>query len=311
MLWLTYRQHRIELAVALVGALVIALAFLAAAQYVWAVRVDVGLTDCPIINTQECSARLGEYLRRTGQLTGMPLVLYVYPIVVAAFLAGPMFARDFERGTHRLVWTQGITRTRWVSTKLFIVLAAAVVAAVVLASVGGHAGQLMNGRSDPWRNFNYEGPAFISYLVFAIALGAASGVLFRRTLLAMLATLLLFAGTRILVEWKLRPNYLPTVTTPAGGTNIIALPQDAWHLGVRYVYGSGADYPQDQFGQLMRDFRGGDLYTYLQSHDVFAMSFYQPADRYWLFQSIEAVIFFVLSAILLAFSVWLIARRPA
>jgi hypothetical protein len=311
MVWLTYRQHRLELGIVLVSALVIALALVAAVQYVSAVRVDVGLTACPIINTQECSARLNEYLRRTGQLTRMPLVLYFYPVVVAAFLAGPIFARDFERGTHRLVWTQGITRMRWVSTKLFVVLAAAVVAAVIVASVGGQTLQLMQGVTGPWRTFSFEGPALISYLVFAIALGAASGVLLRRTLAAMLASLLLFAGTRILVEWKLRPNYLPMVTTPAGGPNPVPVPQDAWFYGVRYVYSSGVDYPQDQFNQLMRDFRGGDLYAYLQSHDVFAMSFYQPADRYWLFQSIEAAIFLGLSAILIALTIWLIARRPA
>jgi hypothetical protein len=311
MVWLTYRQHRWELGAVLIGALLIALAIVAVLQYVSAVRVDVGLTACPIINTPECSARLNEYLRRTGHFARMPLVLYVYPAVVAAFLAGPIFARDFERGTHRLVWTQGITRMRWVLTKLFIVLAVAVVAAGIVASVGGQTLQLMQGLTGPWRTFSFEGPALISYLVFAIALGATSGVLFRRRLLAMLVSLLLFVGTRILVEWKLRPNYLPMVSTPAGGPNVVPVPQDAWFYGVRYVYGSGADYPQEQFDQLMRDVRGGDLYAYLQSHDVFAMSFYQPADRYWLFQSIEAAIFFVLSAILLAFTVWLIARRPA
>jgi hypothetical protein len=311
MIWLTYRQHRLELGAVLVGALVIAVAIAALVQFVSAVRVEVGLTACPIINTPECSARLNEYLRRTGQFARLPLVLYVFPVVVAAFLAGPMFARDFERGTHRLVWTQGITRIRWFSTKFVIVLAIAVVAAVIVASVGGQTIQLMQGVTGPWRTFSFEGPALISYLVFAIALGAASGVLFRRTVVAMLASLLLFAGTRILIEWKLRPNYLPMATTPAGGPNVVPVPHDAWFHSVRYVYSSGADYPQEQYDQLMRDFRGGDLYAYLQSHDAFAMSFYQPADRYWLFQSIEATIFLMLSAILVAFTIWLISRRPA
>jgi hypothetical protein len=309
MVWLTYRQHRLEFGVLLIAALALVIVLIALAQYFAGVRLAVGLESCPnVFGTPECLAKFDEYRRQTSGLRGFILALYLYPVVVAGFLAPVIFSRDFERGTHRLVWTQGITRMRWVGTKLGIVFAMAVVAALTIAAFGGLGGELQQ-RTDPWASFDFQGPAFVSYLVFAVALGAALGVLLRRTIVAMLASLLLFAGIRILIEWKLRPNFLPPVVIPAGGPNLIALPQDAWHLGVRYVYASGADFPQEQYDTLMRNFRGGDLYAYLRSHDVVAMSYYHPADQYWLFQSIEAAIFLALSALLVLVTVWLVRRR--
>ena len=43
MVWLTYRQHRLELGTMLIGALAVALTCVAAAVYVAGVRVQVGL----------------------------------------------------------------------------------------------------------------------------------------------------------------------------------------------------------------------------------------------------------------------------
>ena len=270
MLWLTYRQHRIELGVMLVGAIAVALAYVAAAWYVAGVRVQLGLGACPVVfGTPECVARFNEYLRLSGAVTGVPLALYVYPIIVAAFLAGPMFARDFESGTYRLVWTQGITRMRWATSKLAIVSAAAAVAALVIASVGGLTHELMLGNTGPWSAFDFQAPVIVSYLIFAVALGAATGILFRRTVIAMLASLLLFVGVRVLVESKLRPHYLPLLSVRAEGADLTAVPEDAWQIGLRYVYSStGLDFPQEQFNKLMQSWRGGDLHAYLQSNDV-------------------------------------------
>lgn len=310
MVWLTYRQHRLELGTMLIGALAVAIGLVAIVQYIAAQRVDVGVDSCSSFVTEECFAKFNEFERRTLQFRGYVLALYVYPVIVAAFLAGPIFSRDFERGTHRLVWTQGITRLRWALTKLAIVVGVAMLAALAIATVGGQARVLMFGRVDPWATFDFEGPVFVAYLVFAVALGTALGVFLRRTLLSMLASLLLFVGVRILLEWKARPNYLPAAASPAGGPNVTPVPADAWHLGVRYVYSSsGWDFPQEEFNTLMRNFRGGDLYAYLGSHDAVALSFYHPAERYWLFQSIEAAIFLGLSLVLVLMTLWIVRRR--
>ena len=38
----------------------------------------------------------------------------------------PLLAREFEDGTHSLVWTQGVTRRRWLIRQLALGLAAIV-----------------------------------------------------------------------------------------------------------------------------------------------------------------------------------------
>ena len=40
------------------------------------------------------------------------------------FWVAPLIARELETGTYRLVWTQSVSRLRWISTKLALVLGA-------------------------------------------------------------------------------------------------------------------------------------------------------------------------------------------
>ena len=54
------------------------------------------------------------------------------PLLTGMFWGGPLIAREVEQGTHRLAWTQSVSRSRWLVTKLGIfALGAAVVAAVL------------------------------------------------------------------------------------------------------------------------------------------------------------------------------------
>ena len=53
------------------------------------------------------------------ELIGTALV--VVPALVGAFWGAPLIAREFENGTHRLAWTQSITRARWLACKLAVV----------------------------------------------------------------------------------------------------------------------------------------------------------------------------------------------
>ena len=48
-------------------------------------------------------------------------------------LGAPLAAREFETGTFRLAWTQGVTRTRWLAVKLGVVGAASMAVAGLLS----------------------------------------------------------------------------------------------------------------------------------------------------------------------------------
>ena len=56
-------------------------------------------------------------------------VVLVLPALIGLFWGAPLIARELEAGTHRLVWNQSITRTRWLAVKLGLVGLAAIAAA--------------------------------------------------------------------------------------------------------------------------------------------------------------------------------------
>ncbi len=51
--------------------------------------------------------------------------------------------------------------------------------------------------------------------------------------------------------------------------------------------------------------------SYFHTHGILATVLYQPADRYWLFQGIEAAIFLTVAVALLALTVGLVRQRAS
>ena len=110
MIWLTWRQFR-------VSALVL-LAALAAGIVVLAVT-GPQLADLLRERRRGLLRPARRRRRQDGDLLRRHLGWsYALPAVVGVFWGAPMVARELEAGTHRLVWTQSITRTRWLATKL-------------------------------------------------------------------------------------------------------------------------------------------------------------------------------------------------
>lgn len=316
MLWLTYRQHRLELSTLFFVAIALAALLSYAGIQELALRTSLGIDSCvDRLRDEACANLLRAYREQRSPLQGLFIALLALPALVAAFIGGPLFSRDFERGTHRLIWTQGITRVRWAAEKLlgFVIVAAA--AAAILVAVRGFSLPLIGpGMMSPFATYDLDGPAFVAYMVFAVALGAAFSALLRRSVLAMLLSLLTFVGARFVVLTYLRPNFQPPLVWDIRGP----LPTDAWDLQFRYVTADGMDVPANRVFTLMGKFSGAvaepfqfNMNAYFAANDVFTTHLYQPADRYWLFQSIEATLFLGVAAALIALTVWLIKRRPA
>lgn len=333
MVWLTWRQHRVELIGLLVGATVIAVATALLAAFALRVRLELGVDTCvPLPNTNvNCFELSQEWSRRVGPARYLSFAFYVVPALVASYLGGPLLAREFERGTHRLAWTQGIGRVRWALSKLAVVLAVALAAGVILALVGGQTRHLM-GQSGyrPWDTFDQEGPAFLAFIAFGLAAGAFVGAWQRRILTGMFFGLLLFVLVRGLVIVELRPQYEPPVAVPAPGITLGSgppplaqkrIPEDAWLLAPDAVDGQGRPVPQDRVRELVDEFFRScrptspgqicESATYLSNRDVYQRQLYQPADRYWRFQIIEAAIFSALTVMLIALTLLILRRRDA
>jgi hypothetical protein len=307
-IWLSWRQHRLELLLTLV------LAFgLAGAITVVTYQIPAGLAAvnqiCSSASGSLCQAASQDFDQRfSGINTYFELALLALPGLAGVFIGAPLLAREFEQGTVRLVWTQGITRVRWFGITLALILGVVLLASSVLALAGVHMVWSQEGIfSSRWYTFDIQGPAFVGHAIFAVALGTAAGALIRRTVPAMGATLVAFVAIQLSVYNWVRPNYLPPLqvdeSTPIDLGN-------SWNLGTRAVDLSGHSLSDQYYQQLLANMGSlpGSVDDYFRAHGVIVLQVYQPESRFWLFQGIEAALFVVLAAMLLGVAMWLIRR---
>lgn len=337
MTWLTWRQHRVQI-IGLIGvAILLAVGVALAAEQATRIRAELGIDSCVpetrIIQTPDgprviaiannCQDLITEWQRRLGPFRYLFVALYVVPALVASYVGGPLFALEFERATHRLAWTQSVSRLRWAGTKLGIILAAALIAALVLATAAGSSRVLMGVGSlgtvvHPFDAFDLVGPATVSYMVFGVAAAAFIGAWSRRILVAMFAGLLLFGLARVAVH-NLRPWYEAPVVVPFESTNQV--PRDAWLISLPAVDREGRAVTAERVNDLLAEYWRTPKFTapsatdndstFLAEHGVFRRTGYQPADRFWTFQAIEAAIFTGFAALFALLTLWRVRTRDA
>jgi hypothetical protein len=209
------------------------------------------------------------------------------PAVAGVFMGAPLLSADFERGTNLLIWTQGMTRRRWAAANLSLLMALSALAAAVMA-VGAqiwitHLPQ--NPYNSTWEIYDLQAPVVFSYVLFAVALGAAAGAALRRTVPAMAATLGIFIAVRVAFVELVRPHLLPTITrvVVSGTGNNSVVPPSAG-----YVDGTFLDSKLNPLPP------GSPL-----SANTPISLVYQPAAHFWPMQGIEAGIFVILALALL------------
>jgi ABC-2 family transporter protein len=166
--------------------------------------------------------------------------------VNAAFWGAPLVAHELEAGTHRLAWTQSVTRRRWLATKLAVTGLAAVIVTGVFSLVFSWWSFPFDrvGNRIGTANFGQRGITPIAYAVFALVLGTLAGAVLRRTLAAMAATLVGFIAVRFSFQLFARRHILDPVTTSlptnlfgqrVGGFNS----DGGWILATRTVDATG------------------------------------------------------------------------
>ena len=148
------------------------------------------------------------------------VVIAVAPAIIGVFWGAPLVARELEAGTHRLAWTQSVTRTRWLAIKLGVTAFAAAAAVGLLTLAVTWWAKPLDGAlssthgSLPARltpvSFAMRGVVPIGYAVFAVVLGATLGAVLRRSLPAMAVTLALVIFVQIAVPTWIRAHLMPT-----------------------------------------------------------------------------------------------------
>jgi hypothetical protein len=241
------------------------------------------------------------------------------PMFLGVFWGGPLIAREVEQGTHRLAWSQSVTRRRWLATKLGLFLLGAFAAAAIATWIMAfwlHPTEALAGQYSRMNHNTYDfvGIVPIGYTLFAFAVGAAAGAITRRTIPAMAVTIPVFLGLRLWFEDFRRNLITPlTVTAPfdGGGKQFgtTGVPRDAWILNQDVVDTTGkvVQFSFKRTGQTcFSDVATGSCLDNSQLHFV---TTFQPSSRFWAFQGIEFGVFAGAAVVCLAVAVWWTLRR--
>ncbi|MEU3353550.1 translation initiation factor IF-2 [Streptomyces sp. NPDC037389] len=312
--WLVLRRHRTTARVAL--ALLIALV----AELVWlrlamtghldahpglrtACRPGTGGSDCAdglLAQVDRFRSTYGDYLHYNGQL------LEFLPLLTGLFVAGPMVARELESGTHRLVWAQSVPPVRWLAAKLAVPVVAVLAGVSALAAVytwtwsAAPAGLLPGQRWD--RSFDMIGPAPVAHALLAIAVGALVGLLIKRTVPAMGATLIALGALWGQLE-SLRPRLIgPATQLSAAAPGLIRGDED-WIVEHGMVTKTGGRIPDPRCGVGV-----GPDDCVAQHHAAGWYVDWHPGSHLWPLEWAEAGVAVGLAALAAGAAFWVIRR---
>jgi ABC-type transport system involved in multi-copper enzyme maturation permease subunit len=300
--YVIWRLHRTHVLVATAG-----LAALVAALVVTGLSMantyDAATVTCAA--TQSCSDLPSLLFQGDGLIIDLASGTMILPALLGVLWGAPLVAGEFEAGTQNLIWTQSVTRRRWMATNMTWAIAVAFVWGAVLTILVSWWRIPENGLFDRLSPgaFDIQGIVPVAYSVCAMALGIAAGVLVRRVLPAVTTALAAFIGLRVLVGLILREHFIAPVTStfPINVSNIKGSIAHAWWLAGYIGSPSGQS---SETGIAMPPACQTSVHKHfeacLASHGFHRVLTYQPANRFWTFQAIEAGIFALLAAALLA-----------
>jgi hypothetical protein len=349
MMWLTWRQYRTQILIAL-GALAALAVILLLTGLNLAHLYTATVGTCKADN--DCQTAKAAFLQNDADLqTALEVLVVVLPGLLGVFWGAPLIARELETGTYRLAWTQSATRTRWLAVKVGVIgLASIAVAGLLSLMVTWWSAPFDRITMNPFGTFDERDIVPVAYAAFAFALGVTIGVLMRRTVPAMATTALAFAGTRLAVLLWVRPNlaaplhlkvpdtlylfgrpstgnanpsdWITSDQTINAAGRVIGengfIPGSGVHIGTAghgiTVGGVGScpniTVPNIPAGQANVS-PGPYVEKCFDQLRIHDLLSYQPASRYWTFQWYELGIFMVLALLLVGVCFWRVRRRLA
>jgi ABC-type transport system involved in multi-copper enzyme maturation permease subunit len=270
------------------------------------------------------------------QVLALGLVLAV-PVVIGMFWGAPLVARELETGTFRLAWTQSVSRLRWILVKLGLVgLASAFVAGLLSLMVTWWFSPIDDVTANRFgaASFGMHGFVPAGYALFAFALGAMTGLLFRRTLPAMAVTLVGFVVTRLVVADWVRPHFMKPITealklnananqswgfinSGSGAVSVTTGPPslpNAFIVSNNIVNNQGQSPTNSFITKACPNLGSGGQQSFQRCVSAISAHYhqvvvYQPANRFWAFQTYETLLFVVLAALFAGVSVWWVRHR--
>ncbi|MDP9469294.1 MAG: hypothetical protein M3Q71_01315 [Chloroflexota bacterium] len=316
MTWLTWRLHRTEAAIGILLFAALIVIMLLATQSVDAAYHAAVTGGCLDVGQGIlCSERLTNYFERSSRWSNLTTLLHGVPLAVATLLAIPTL-QELARGTHRLAWTQSISRRRWSLSRLgFAASIATLVALIwVLTAREWRASILRDEAQQGFGQnaFDLSPAVLMGYALFAVALALTAAVVVRRLVPVLALTAVGFIGTRIFTTFVLRERYRDPIeeTIPATDDMGPGLAfQDRWILDETWLTRTGERLSWDRVYQLCppaaNEQNPEPETSYQQCLFDNGLQYFQafhPTDRFGQFQLIETTLYLGVAAGLFAFA---------
>jgi hypothetical protein len=313
MVWVTWRQHRVQVLVA--AAFLVVAGGLLLAHWL---RTDSVVSAFDAGSVGQSDAFGAQF----GQVSSLLRWSVVVPALIGLFWGTPVLAREYERGTHLLAWTQSVPRQSWFAVKLGGLGAAVTVAGLAFGfAMHAWAGQFPSTvrAAGPLANldlFVVTGIVPAAWWLFGFMLGVATGAVLRKLLPAMAVTLAVFiAAYAGMTMSDVRLHY----ATPVHLTDSAPVVRGDNPVEINIPPGAEAQLPA---GALLvahgwLDERGtpltgneqwscayeSDFLGCMRNKEYTWFADYHPADRYWRFQLTESGLLLAAS-LALGFVVW-------
>ncbi|HEY2278992.1 MAG TPA: ABC transporter permease subunit [Streptosporangiaceae bacterium] len=346
MIWLTWRQARIQAIVMAAILAVFGLALLVTGPHLVTLFRQSSFATCH----SNCSGDAGNFLNQLATTAPYHLIyllgallIVLLPAVIGLFWGAPLIARELETGTFRLAWNQTVTRERWLTVKLGVLGLTSMAIAGLLSLILGwwaspidRAADLQGAGGFQSRffplDFGTRGIAPIGYAAFAFALGVLVGLMIRRAVPAMGITLAAIIAVQIVFPLVVRPHLISPVratsivtaaaidglTENQNGTNVQVQAQSpdipgAWVYSSDVLNKAGSTNVSPLPSSCPGPNGGGngspqECFQALAAQHLKQVTVYQPANRYWTFQALEFGIYLTV-AILLAWACFWWTRR--
>jgi hypothetical protein len=330
MIWFTWRQFRSQTVIAAAALAAIGVLLLVTAGIITNLYADVAACH------SDCAGVVSTFLTRFRASAAYPAYLavlgavYLLPPLLGIFWGAPLIARELETGTYRLTWNQSVTRTRWLAVKL----AAGCAIAATTTGLLSWAVTVWSQRFDSATRdgmlpllFGARGIVPVGYAVFAFLLGVTTGMLLRRVVPAIAATLAIYVAAVVAMPLWVRAHLVPAVhetialdphhiqgisINPQSGTIYVFAEEieGAWTVGNRTISSDGTTFtgPADltKCGPEGSPVKCGE---WLGSLGLRQDLLSHPGSHFWPLQWAETGLFIGVAALLAAFCFWWIRRR--
>lgn len=313
MIWLIWQRYRLLAALGLLALVALIYLFVLDANILNAASEQHHFMHCYAKGYIPCGLMI--IPNNTAQWRSIAaIVLPLLPFCVGIFLGAPLIAREYELRTHLFTWTQKLSRARWLTIHLIILVGAILLGVGGLTLVTTWWGNIQDLiASSPWHTFTIRGSVPVANALASLMLGVMVGACIRRPLPAMAVTLLLLIPLQYAILFGY-PYMLPPMryfySSEAQG-NVFG--RQDFLISQKYIKPDGNTIG---FNDLLaycnfdNGFTAEQMQRCMDQRHLKILFEYQRFDeRFWPLQIATTIVLLALAALFTVITYWQLQRR--